>query len=94
MGFLFAHGLLHRYLEEGGGAPTLVADQRFGDGALADRGWLAHPKQGRLLLFDGSLLHGVRLPPLFHCLFPVLCRLLLELENQHMADNRKPNTCF
>ena len=47
------------YLEAGGGAPTLVAEQRYGDGELAQRGWLAQPARGRLLMFEGSLLHGV-----------------------------------
>jgi tetratricopeptide (TPR) repeat protein len=46
------------YLEAGGGSPTIVADQRFGE-PLAQRGWVCEPKRGRLLMFDGSLLHGV-----------------------------------
>ena len=46
------------YLEAGGGSPTIVADQRFGE-PLAQRGWVCEPNRGRLLMFDGSLLHGV-----------------------------------
>lgn len=44
------------------GGPTVVFDQRLGDGALAERAWLVRPARvpgGRLCLFDGGLLHGV-----------------------------------
>eukprot|EP00929_Paragymnodinium_shiwhaense_P104386 TRINITY_DN68764_c0_g1_i1.p1 TRINITY_DN68764_c0_g1~~TRINITY_DN68764_c0_g1_i1.p1 ORF type:complete len:567 (+),score=75.09 TRINITY_DN68764_c0_g1_i1:65-1765(+) len=41
------------------GGPTLMTDQRLGDSSLATHGWLAHPKTGRLVVFDGTVLHGV-----------------------------------
>ncbi len=39
--------------------PTLVIDQCADSDELGCRGWTVCPKQGRLLLFDGALLHGV-----------------------------------
>jgi len=47
------------YLEEGSGAPTLVTNQRLQEDSIADKGWLAFPRQNRALAFDGRLLHGV-----------------------------------
>ena len=41
------------------GGPTLVTNQKRGDGTLATEGWLLFPRRNRLLMFDGSLLHGV-----------------------------------
>jgi len=45
-------------------AYTLVTDQTLERGSEAKRAWLCPPALNRLLLFDGSLLHGVvpRLP--------------------------------
>jgi hypothetical protein len=45
--------------EEGCGGPSLMTDQRLGDEELAQNGWLAFPKRNRLVVFDGSVLHGV-----------------------------------
>jgi hypothetical protein len=47
------------YLSDAIGGPTLVTRQRRGDTALARTAWLCHAKHGRLLVFDGALLHGV-----------------------------------
>jgi len=44
---------------EGVGGPTLVTGQRMLDSKLAQHGWLCRPRENRLLLFDGRLLHGV-----------------------------------
>eukprot|EP00758_Cryptobia_borreli_P017400 Tbor_TRINITY_DN6188_c1_g1::TRINITY_DN6188_c1_g1_i1::g.22240::m.22240 len=41
------------------GGPTLLTGQRLGDTQLTDDGWLVWPKENRLLLFDGTRLHGV-----------------------------------
>ena len=41
------------------GGPTLVTQQRRGDSALGQAGWLGYPSHGRLLVFDGGVLHGV-----------------------------------
>jgi hypothetical protein len=41
------------------GGPTLVTNQAFVSRKLADRGWLAHPADNRIVMFDGSVLHGV-----------------------------------
>ena len=44
------------------GGPTVVFEQRLGDGALGERAWIVPPARvrgGRLCMFDGSLLHGV-----------------------------------
>jgi len=38
--------------------PTLVTDQRLKSG-LATKAWLVHPKANRMVIFDGSQLHGV-----------------------------------
>ena len=45
--------------EEGVGGPTLVTEQAMVDKHIAPQGWLCKPKENRLLLFRGSLLHGV-----------------------------------
>lgn len=45
--------------QENVGGPTLVTDQGMHDPNLAAQGWLCRPKENRLLLFDGKLLHGV-----------------------------------
>jgi hypothetical protein len=52
------------YLSEGAharvGGPTLVTPQRrVPDASLADEGWLLHPGDARLGMFDGGVLHGV-----------------------------------
>jgi len=36
----------------------VVTDQRLGD-PLASNGWLVFPKANRLVVFDGTVLHGV-----------------------------------
>ena len=41
------------------GGPSLVTNQRLTSTHLATKGWLAHPKPRRLVVFDGSVLHGV-----------------------------------
>jgi hypothetical protein len=41
------------------GGPTLVTNQRLAHQSLATKGWLCHPKLGRLLVFDGKYLHCV-----------------------------------
>ncbi|KAJ3224318.1 hypothetical protein HDU81_008623 [Chytriomyces hyalinus] len=46
------------YLSEGCGGPTMVTNQRLGD-PLADRGWMVESRVNRLVVFDGSVLHGV-----------------------------------
>lgn len=49
------------FLDASCGGPTLVTPQRrSGPGAtLAATGWLAHGREGRLVCFDGGVLHGV-----------------------------------
>eukprot|EP00041_Stephanoeca_diplocostata_P028909 m.837139 g.837139 ORF g.837139 m.837139 type:complete len:292 (+) comp23460_c0_seq21:1062-1937(+) len=59
------------YLDAGGGAPTLVTNESIAtstqpnDGGAhaaeiwASEGWQCTPLENRLLMFDGSLLHGV-----------------------------------
>lgn len=41
------------------GGPSLVTNQRLASKHLATKGWLAHTKSRRLVVFDGSVLHGV-----------------------------------
>jgi len=41
------------------GGPSLVTNQRLISTHLATKGWLAHPRPRRLVVFDGSVLHGV-----------------------------------
>jgi hypothetical protein len=45
--------------EEGCGGPTLVTDQHIDGTNLAQNGFLAFPKENRLVIFDGAVLHGV-----------------------------------
>ncbi len=45
--------------EEGCGGPSLMTDQRLDDTQLAQNGWLSYPKLNRMVVFDGSVLHGV-----------------------------------
>lgn len=47
------------YVTAGSGGPSLVTNQRLGDDRLATHGWLSHPKEKRLVAFDGRVLHGV-----------------------------------
>ena len=47
------------YLTGDSGGPSLVTNQKLVDTELASKGWLAHPKQARLVAFDGRVLHGV-----------------------------------
>ncbi|CAM9724621.1 unnamed protein product, partial [Phaeothamnion confervicola] len=46
------------FVDGGCGGPTLVTDQTMA-GPLARSGWLVHPKTNRVVVFDGSVLHGV-----------------------------------
>jgi hypothetical protein len=41
------------------GGPTLVSTQRLGDKFLGESCWLCPPESNRLVVFDGSVLHGV-----------------------------------
>lgn len=47
------------YITAGSGGPSLITNQRLGDDKLATHGWLCHPKEKRLVAFDGKVLHGV-----------------------------------
>ncbi|KAG2486024.1 hypothetical protein HYH03_015337 [Edaphochlamys debaryana] len=46
------------YLSGGVGGPTLVTPQLLG-GPLAPHGWIVHPRDNRLGIFDAAHLHGV-----------------------------------
>lgn len=48
------------YLSEEVGGPTLVIEQKFGEGGKGggSQGGLVYPEENRLLMFDGRLLHG------------------------------------
>ena len=41
------------------GGPTLVTDQRLRDTRMASQGCLVRPRENRLCLFEGGILHGV-----------------------------------
>jgi methyl-CpG-binding domain protein 4 len=41
------------------GGPTLVTEQELSSRALASHGWLAYPRENRLVAFDGRLAHAV-----------------------------------
>jgi len=47
------------YLTGDSGGPSLVTNQKLADTELASKGWLSHPKQARMVAFDGRVLHGV-----------------------------------
>eukprot|EP00945_MAST-04E_sp_MAST-4E-sp1_P004518 g4518.t1 len=48
------------------GAPTLISNKYFGENPMHSEGWLVHPKENRLAMFDGQLLHGV-VPHMMGC---------------------------
>ena len=52
------------YIQSGSGAPTLITDQTLEEGSYASEAWLCRPENNRLLMFDGSVLHGVLPLPL------------------------------
>lgn len=41
------------------GGPTLVTTQRLTSKRLAEHGWIVHPRENRVCVFDGGVLHGV-----------------------------------
>lgn len=41
------------------GGPTLITTQKTHDTILAEKGWLVFPKENRLVVFKGDLLHAV-----------------------------------
>ena len=41
------------------GGPSIITHQRLASHSLATKGWMCHPKLGRLVVFDGTVLHGV-----------------------------------
>ena len=47
------------YLTGDAGGPSLVTNQTLAGTELASKGWLSHPKEARLVAFDGRVLHGV-----------------------------------
>jgi len=47
------------YLTDDCGGPSLLTDQILGDDELARNGWLTHSQKNRIVVFDGSVLHGV-----------------------------------
>jgi hypothetical protein len=47
------------FLTTGVGGPTVVTNQRLTDATFARRAWAAFPRRGRMVLFNGDLLHGV-----------------------------------
>lgn len=47
------------YLTDGVGGPSVVTNQRLASRNLASAGWLCPPVTGRLVAFDGKVLHGV-----------------------------------
>ena len=55
------------YLTAGSGGPSLITTQEFGEDCLAEKGWLCHPREKRLVAFDGRVLHGVVPGKKFSC---------------------------
>ena len=51
--------VLYITAENGCGGPSIVTNQTLKDKRLATRGWMCYPKVGRLVAFDGKVLHGV-----------------------------------
>jgi len=47
------------YLSEGVGGPTVVTNQTLASTSLASYGFLMHPQENRLAVFDATFLHGV-----------------------------------
>ena len=47
------------FVTGGVGGPTLVTNQTEKSKRLADAGWLVGPREGRICVFDGNMLHGV-----------------------------------
>ena len=51
--------ILYLSSQADGGSPSLITNQRLNSLSIASKGWLAFPKEGRLVAFDGKVLHGV-----------------------------------
>jgi hypothetical protein len=47
------------YLSDDVGGPSVITKQRLTSQNLASVGWMSFPASGRLLVFDGKVLHGV-----------------------------------
>jgi hypothetical protein len=47
------------FMSENAGGPTVVTNQPFKSTKLGTHGWSVHPKENRLVVFDGCMLHGV-----------------------------------
>lgn len=47
------------YITGGVGGPSLVTNQTLNDRRIANKGWMSHPREKRLVAFDGRVLHGV-----------------------------------
>jgi hypothetical protein len=47
------------YLSDDVGGPSVITNQRLASHNLASVGWMSFPASGRLLVFDGKVLHGV-----------------------------------
>lgn len=47
------------YLTDGVGGPSLVTNQRLSSRTLATAGWMCPAATGRMVAFDGKVLHGV-----------------------------------
>jgi hypothetical protein len=47
------------YLTDKVGGPSVVTNQRLASQNLASAGWMCHPSLGRLVVFEGNILHGV-----------------------------------
>jgi hypothetical protein len=45
--------------EESVGGPSVITNQRLASHSPADKGWASQPRKGRLVAFDGKVLHGV-----------------------------------
>jgi hypothetical protein len=41
------------------GGPSIVTNQKFGATSLATKAWVCWPRENRLVVFDGTMLHGV-----------------------------------
>eukprot|EP00760_Papus_ankaliazontas_P037389 PhM_4_TR8463/c2_g1_i1/m.47217 len=47
------------FVDGSAGGPTVLMEQQLRDKKLAQNGWLIYPRTNRLVVFDGTMLHGV-----------------------------------
>lgn len=80
------------YLKCGSKFPTIVTNQTLAEGSIASEAFVCSPKEGRVVFFDGQLLHGVL--PCFLCKEPTYPRITLMLGIWGEHVNTSPPSAY